>query len=228
MKQQLILLCASLTAATSLRATTIASYDFTGGSTASSDTETFTTAGSISSGAGVTPAFTSDRIEIGGDDTPYNYPASPNPSSLEDAMGPAISTNSYLSFTVTIGNDVEADLTSIDFDYSSINGFDFGFGVFTDKTGFTVGDELAGVFGNEASSPSLSGPVDLSGITSLQNLTDTSVEFRFYLMDRSGSNTRIHLFDNVSLEGNVSAIPETSTSLLGLLGLGLVLCRRRH
>ncbi len=211
MKNRLACLSASLIAAASSPATPIAVYDFTAGATTSSDTETLTVAGAMLSGSGVTPAFTSDRVEIGGDDTPYNYPPTPNPSSLDDAMAPAIATDSYLSFIVTIGSDVEVDLTSIDFDYSSINGFDFGFGVFTDITGFTVGSELAGVFGNEASNPSLSGPIDLSGIPSLQNLTDTSVEFRFYFMDRSGVGTRIHVFDSVSLEAAVAALSASPT-----------------
>lgn len=49
---------------------TLAQYNFTSGSTASSDTELLTTASSITAGAGINnPAFTANRVEIGGDDT---------------------------------------------------------------------------------------------------------------------------------------------------------------
>ncbi|MCH7226888.1 PEP-CTERM sorting domain-containing protein [Haloferula sp. A504] len=226
MKRPFIFLCAALIASASAQATVIAQYDFTGGSTASSDTELSTTASSFAA-SGITPSYTSNRVEIGGDDTPTVAFDPSNPSDLDTVMDAAITNGHYLSFTVTIDSATEVDLTSIDFDYTSTSGFDFGFGLFSDKTGFTVGNELAGVFGNEGSDPSLSGPIDLTGITSLQNLTDTTVEFRFYLTDRSGSNTRIHLLDNVSLEGNVGAIPEPSSAfLLGFAFLGILRRRR--
>jgi len=69
---------------------------------------------------------------------------------------------------------------------------------------------------------------DLSTVAALQGLTDETVEFRFLLGDDSGATSRIHVLDNIVIDGTVSAIPEPSATLL-LDGAGfLMLLRRRR
>lgn len=122
-------------------------------------------------------------------------------------------------------------MTSLTFDYTEIDPASFLLGVYTSKTGFTEGEHLLGLYrsgtntgtfaDNNGSSVSLAG-------TAFQNLTDETVEFRFLLGDDSGATSRIHVLDNIKLNGTVTAIPEpTTAALLGLGGFALILRRRK-
>jgi hypothetical protein len=134
-----------------------------------------------------------------------------------------------VTFSIEVSAAQEIDLTSLTFNYDAILPAQFTFGVYTSKTGFTAvgsGDHLLGLLTNTASSYST--PLDLSGIGSLQNLTNETVEFRFLLGDDSGATSRIHVLDNIVLNGDVTAVPEpSSTALIGLGGLALILRRRK-
>ena len=204
------------------QASTIAAYDFSNGLNATTADPALTVS-PLTAGAGITaPAAANGILPIGGDQTATSV----NLTSLNQALTTGITDNSFLSFTVGISDGEIVDLTSIDFDYSSVAGFDFAFGVFSSVTGFEAGDQLAGIFTNGFANPSLSGPIDISGNTALQGLTDTSVEFRFYLAENSGSPTRIHQLDNIAVEGTITAVPEPSS--LGLLGLASLMVLRRR
>lgn len=204
----------------------ISQFNFTGNSAASSDTQADTTTSVISFGAGISGgkagAF-NDRLEI---DAVATTPAGPTGQNLDAQLGAAITNNQYTTFTVIIPFGVTVDLTQLTYTYSTLDAFRFGFGVHTDKTGFTLGDQLLGRFVNTGNN-TYNDDIDLSGITSLQGLTNTTVELRFYTGDNSTSSAREHRFDNIVLSGDISVIPEPATALLGSLGLLALLRRRR-
>ena len=206
--------------AASVNAVTIAEYTFTSGSTAS----TGPLGSNIGFEAGITGSSTAgDELSIHGGQTAGS---ALGPTIYTDTDEERIASENWVTFSIAVSAAQEIDLTSLTFNYDAILPAQFSFGVYTSKTGFTEGDHLLGLLTNTASSYST--PLDLSGIGSLQNLTDETVEFRFLLGDDSGSNTRIYALDNIVLNGDVTAVPEPSTTaLLGLGGLALILRRRK-
>lgn len=208
-------------------AVVISNFQFTSGSSASTDAEANTTTSDITFGGGIVgAAFTGDRLEIDGADTT----AQDTTNTLVAQLNNAITNEMYFTFTVTIPNTQTVNLTDLTFNYGTDNTTNdfvyFATGSFTDKTGFaTADDSLSDIFVNGETRASAPIAADLSSITSLQNLTNTTVEFRLYVSDGSNSATRIHLFDDVSLSGTV--VPEPSTALLGGVGMLALLRRRR-
>ncbi len=209
-------------------AVVVASYNFTSGSAASNDSETNTSATGITFGSGISgAAFANNRLEIGGDDTT----TAGSGNNLNGELTTAISGNGYATFTVTIPSDVSVNLTSVQFDYGtggSLGAFRFGIGAFSDKTGFTLGDQFYDRFQSTGTTSYPAEQTSLAGEAALQNLTNTSVEFRIYIGDESGSPDRIHFFDNISLSGDVSVIPEPSSTSLMVGILSLLMIRRRR
>jgi len=217
----------------------IASYEFSGGSAASSDADPNSSAGAFN----VSPA----PGGISG--------ANHNVYVATDQTGPAFSTTTavanddYVGFTVDFGA-VTYNLDSLSFDYHISNAFagqGFGVRVMNSVTGFTdfstamdSDDAVADGVGRTYSfGPTPSG--DTATVNVNLDLTDPyasniigddlqgvtgPVEFRFYLIDSSTSNQRHHRIDNVVLQGYV--IPEPSTLAIWSLGLlGFIGWRRR-
>lgn len=142
----------------------------------------------------------------------------------------AFANNGYFSFTVTPDSGFEMDLTSLDFLVAT--------GGTTETRLYEIRSDLTGV-------TSLAGPVsptgtradgkagmdvvsiDLTGISALQNLT-SAVTFQFITATTGNFNASLE-WDDISLNGTVSAVPEPSTYAIfaGLLALGLVMVRRR-
>jgi hypothetical protein len=142
----------------------------------------------------------------------------------------AFANNGYFSFTVTPDSGFEMDLTSLDFLVAT--------GGTTETRLYEIRSDLTGV-------TSLAGPVsptgtrndgkagmdnisiDLTGISALQNLT-TAVTFQFITATTGNFNASLE-WDDISLNGTVSVVPEPSTyaMLAGLLALGWVMFRRR-
>ena len=221
--------------AASANAVTIAEYTFTSGSTAS----TGPLGSNIGFEAGITGSSTAgDELSIHGGQTAGSQNSGPD---YDDVDQDRIATANWVTFTIAVSATQEIDLTSLDFDYTEIDPAAFLLGVYTSKTGlttgFTEGDHLLGIFDatttagplpNTTFTDNNNTSVNLSGITELQGLTDETVEFRFLLGDSSGSSSRIHVLDDIVLNGTVTAVPEpSSTALLGLGGLALILRRRK-
>ena len=224
MDKRVLLTTACLAAlAGNLSAATIAEYTFTGGSLSS----TGPLGSDIGFEAGITGSDTSsDDLRIEGGETAG---AAIGGAVYEDPDANRIASENWVTFSITIPSTQEIDLTSLSFDYTEIDPARFLLGFYTSKTGFTEGDHLLGLFRASSASGTLTDnngtSVNLSGVAALQDLTDETVEFRFLLGDDSGASSRIHVLDNIVLEGTV--IPEPGS--LALLGLGgLLIARRRR
>jgi hypothetical protein len=191
---------------------TIAEFLFTEGSMASSDTEPLTTVSNITFGSGIQPDRTflhngvtnyavagvvDNRLEINATATT----PSATHNNLEGQLGNAINSNIYFTFTVTIPKGVEADLTGLTFNYNTDNAYRAAIGVFTDKTGFVFANRLDENY--TTGTAAYNSNTDLSGVLSLQDLTDTTVEFRFYISCGANTDDRTRYFDNIVLEGTV-------------------------
>jgi hypothetical protein len=203
----------------------LASYDFESGY-ASGTTDPNVTASNFSPNAGAglsgttreassidgNPVTGSGNVwKVAGNDTSGSEDVD---NTFEAKMDVAITRNNYATFTVTIPADVTFNITSLSYDWGVNGSYETGMGFFTDKTGFTAGSQaLGGSY--EASVGSLNyanngQSIDLSGITALQGLTNTTVEFRVYAHDRSGSDTRWQELDNLVISGNVVPVSGSS------------------
>jgi len=209
---------------TSASGVTIAEYLFDNGSQADSAndptviasifTETWANDAGFSTGSGNAFAF----VEV-----------------IDDTIAESIVSGEYFTFNVDPDGST-LDLVSLDFSQITTNaqnvlsGGTFTVAVFSDKTGFTDGDELetfqinastVGAFTEERS-------IALSGVSELQGLT-TTTEFRFYFAtpaDYIGSELNGNMrLDNVVL----TSIPEPGAYALfaGLLAGAMLIIRRR-
>ncbi len=212
-------------------AVVISQFNFTGDSAASSDSEPITSTSNITQGAGISGTiFASDRMEVRGNQTT----ASNSNNTLATQQPPAITANDYVTFTVTVPVGQVMSLTSLNYGWATQNAYRQSYGIYTDKTGFTYANILDGLHASGSSGTGgsmtafTSRSIDLSGIASLQDLTDTTVEFRFYITHpQSSSNLRAWAFDDIELSGTVEVIPEPCAALLGGLGMLMLLRRRR-
>ena len=199
---------------------TIGAFRFTDGSMASSDTGPLVAMSDITFGSGIQPdrefvhngvtnyavaGAVDNRLEINATAT---TPSS-QVNSLEGQLGNAINHNIYFTFTVTIPKGVEADLTGLTFNYNTDNAYRAAIGVFTDKTGFVFANRLDEHY--TTGTAAYNSNTDLSGVLSLQDLTDTTVEFRFYISCGGNTDDRTRYFDNIVLEGRArnTIIPGT-------------------
>lgn len=139
--------------------------------------------------------------------------------------------NGFFSFTVTPDSGFELDLTSLDFlvtrgGTSETRNYE----IRSSLTGTTslagpvapTGDRSGGTAGMDNIS------LDLTAFTEFQNLT-SAVTFIFITATTGTFNATLE-WDNITLSGDVTAVPEPSTyaALLGLGALGLVIWRRRR
>lgn len=135
----------------------------------------------------------------------------------------AFTADAYWSFTVTPDNNYELNLTSLTFDLVVANS--------ARPISYYLSTSVAG-FDEPVQTPVIARTtggfvtLDLSG-PSLQNLADP-VEIRLYLFgELVGSSGSRWAFDNVTLNGSVSSVPEPTSLLLVCAGVSLALSRRR-
>ena len=147
----------------------------------------------------------------------------------------AISAGHYFQFTITAAPNFLMNLTSIEMNGESTgNGADQA-AFFSSAAGFTAGAELASVIGKrgvtggfDTDASGFGAPIDLSG-SAYQGVS--SATFRFYAWDTvSGTgSTRIRDLtgSDLIINGTVTAVPEPSAMVLGLLGFLSLLKRKR-
>lgn len=204
----------------------IASYNFNGGSTASSDSESSTTAGAYTvnfySPSPGTTAFTSvvNGLNLPSAAATSSFDRDSNPT-LANALNTVdfdVQTHIH-RFTVTIPAGVTVSLDSIEFGWGvaetqSFNGLAPTLELVSNKTAgvilasdsFTVGASVPSNIYSPDGAGSLKGyNINLSNRTNLQNLTNTTVTFMFALDENTNKDgtTRRHILDNIILNGTV-------------------------
>lgn len=143
----------------------------------------------------------------------------------------SITNNSYFQFTVTPEVGQTIDFSSISMDAARGGGSARGFSIassansyatlFTSLSGHpTAYDPVAGIASQQPSYTNYA--FDLS---SLADIT-TATTFRVYSW--SGAATNTIYYDNITLNGTISPVPEPSAPLIGGLGVLFMLRRRRR
>jgi hypothetical protein len=195
-------------------AAVLANYQFTGNSLASTDAEIHSTAGTFSSGSGITASF--NRTGNAG----------PSRFARGSTTGTTQTANDYFSFTVTasLGYQLNLNGATLTFDAQNVDrsggNQTANWAVRTSLDSFNA-NVGTGTFNESAFTAETT---TFSGAT-YDGLT--SFEVRIYMWDPNGSSqTR---FDNFTLNGLVVAVPEPVHYALGIFGLGFAGFRvRRH
>ncbi len=193
----------------------IAAFDFTDGSSASTDTSNL---------SAVSHYDTSIPNVLSGDDSgvsSINDNAFLRAENTPDVLDPGPSNLSYHQFEMTIQNlgvGQSLDLTTIEFDYGpttngAADGSEFSVGLFSDRSGY-LSDTNVLVAGTLQSEQNDLGTFVSHDLRFLGNGTETAVfrqlvngetvQFRLYFADNTDSNSRIHRVDNLRVHGVVN------------------------
>lgn len=238
---QFFLVTAMAVAMSSSHAAVLALYNFTGytsssaGPYSSADTDIHSTASGFAPGSGLGSNGNWNATQNGIDTTGYGNPLPSYGQKAQAAITSqslSFSNNAYLSFSITPSDGYKAALTSLTFDLETAAGTNnaISFYLGSNINGFST--PIGAVTTNLLVSPTGTFQTisfDLSGV-SFQGLTATT-EFRIYLWWQnspgtgSGSAPR---FDNFTLNGTVSAVPEPGGLLMVGLGLMMLLVRKRR
>jgi hypothetical protein len=126
----------------------------------------------------------------------------------------------YFAFTVEPDDGYTVDLDTLTFYTSKNNNGADSWEVRLSPDGFSSTiDSGSGIYQGSPGTEEWTNPTVNLGLNSQTNL----VEIRIYFYNGSTGNTRL---DDVTIDGSVQLIPEAQSSLLMLLGLGLILGMR--
>jgi len=205
----------------------IASYSFNTGSGASSDTETLTTAGAYSMAYynSASPGTAEFTDMVNGLGLPSGTAASSIDRDSNPTLSDALNTTDFTAqthlhqFTVTIPANATVSIDRIQFEWGvaetkHFNGLSPAFELVSDKTGSTIlasdSFSIPSSVSSNIYSPDGAGvlktyDIDLSGNTSLQNLSNTTVTFIIALDENANRDAaeRRHVIDNVVLNSGV-------------------------
>jgi hypothetical protein len=192
-----------------VNAETLALYSFQDIAT-SSDTETNTTAGTFSYGAGSTIW----GYSTGGQSGKSAFFSDGKFYSTNRTT--AIALNDHLYFTVAVNSGSAVNFTNLSFytssDVTAGAGAPDSYSVFTSQDNYTtsVGTGMGAIV-SEGATTFKKHTINLSGFTALQSVTN-STEFRIVLWttDGTGASAAVRQFrlDTVNLEGTVSVVSE--------------------
>ncbi len=209
----LIAATVGLMLATGLSAATIASYNFNIDASANSS-DLNVTAADFTVGAGLSGSA--------GRSIDKNLYASANAtSSTPGSLSNAIAGNQYLSFTIDLDSGFEMDLTSLTIQagytntHSNNSTYDnkaFTASLLISIDGFSSGNLVSSITTPDTSVSDGTATyqtwnIDLSAAQYQNIAAGTTIEFRFYLYDDTGSNFMRHRLDDIVLSGTVTAPP---------------------
>ncbi len=126
--------------------------------------------------------------------------------------------NDYWGFTVTMGAGKQLDLSSLTFDWligmnnatPALTGATFGYRVFASVNGGAFASiDLASVTTHVPQGPGIAQPSANIDLTSFATITGGSVEFRVVQFSSSNSSGAINAYDNIVLNGTISAAADT-------------------
>lgn len=197
----------------------LAQYTFTGNSMTSSDPELNSTASDLGIGPGITVAYRSTGNPTPALEIPVAATAATEGSAHDDG--------DYLTITITPAAGYQLNLTDLTADFgATYDTAGRGYGLRTSVNGY--GSSVASVTqaaNTGAAGTYYPGSISLSG-AAFQGLTG-SVTLRITVFDSASSASNRNFFDNIVVNGTVTAIPESSSLLAGCLGLTLLVVRRR-
>ena len=198
-----------------VQAEVIAQYDFTEASAVSSDSHAGTTAGDYSPNVGAISSGNEDKytatLDVAGN--------------LTDS----IAGGDYDSITITHNSGGALEWGTFDYKYTFYNPYVNGIIyslllVDQDNDGWETTDEVGRTFitgTQDGGTQVANGSIDIS---SLDDFSSGSVEFRLYYVDTSGSAARYHRVDDLT----VNAIPEPATlGLFAIASAGIIFLRRK-
>jgi len=181
----------------------LALYQFDGGSYASTDAETNSTASDLAAGAGIPLATSSDD---GGDPaapalaTTYSY--------LANSLSEVIGADDYYTFTITPGEYKQVTYEQILFNGFNSGGQNVDMWVLSSLDGFDAVNVIS-----STSIPSGTGWAAYAfDLSSMVNDVSVAVTFRIYLTDNGAStgSHRIRL-DHIRLVGSVTDVPPSGS-----------------
>ncbi|MEM1059862.1 MAG: PEP-CTERM sorting domain-containing protein [Verrucomicrobiota bacterium] len=212
-----------------LNAATLALYDFTGSSLASSSTDPNTTVSDFFTPR-VSPVVGNWNSSVSGVDTSSGNPAPSyawKPPGSTTTKAAAVSNDVYWSFDVDPDSGFTMDLDSITFDLSVANNArPMSYVLRSSLDNFAsdiVGTEVVDLAAQGFTLTTLNLPsLDFDDLTN-------SVEFRLYTWSTAGggSSGSAWRFDNITLNGTVTVIPEPTSAALVASAFGFLLLRRR-
>jgi hypothetical protein len=142
-------------------------------------------------------------------------------ASVEGSRAGRLQTTTGIYFSITIPDTLSVDLTQLSFFANGATGGTTTRSLEVSSLGVTHFD-VTNLPNRGATLLEKTVDVDLSGLGTHQNLTDTTVNFVFVTNDAGVD------INGIVLEGTVGTVPEpTTTALLGLGGLALILRRRK-
>ncbi|MGE9294273.1 MAG: hypothetical protein ACQKBW_11720 [Puniceicoccales bacterium] len=145
------------------------------------------------------------------------------------SVSSTLSNETYFSFTLTPDAGQQIAFDSLTFTAQGGGSSVYrAFYVFSSATGFEAADVLeSGIQEGEATDTLNSTGETLYTITFSSLVVTSETEFRFYI--DSDSTGRTVIFDDITVNGTVSAVPEASTTALviGVLAILATLIRRR-
>lgn len=153
---------------------------------------------------------------------------------VANALDTAVSSNDYITFSVTVENGYALNLSSLTFKLGGTTGGS----AYTTNTvlrssvdGYAanIGGSFSQSLGANISTPAYGDKtVDLSGV-SFQSVVGT-ITFRLYMWDNLTSSTTYTRVDSLVLNGGLSAVPEPAgfAAIAGGAGLAWVAMMRRR
>ena len=222
------------------QAAILASYEFTGLSYSATTTAPDLNAGDLEIGAlgdefGV---YGTDHGISSGTTMPSTPPASPSVPThyitgvvTTTTQVAAITANDYVSFGISPASGFKINLQSFTVDFT-VNGNTSGTNtgsIFLRSSVDGFASDVGNIgaltyFGNNlANNPYNRHTVDLSTFADVEG----AITFRLYVY-QTGKGGNVTRFDNLTLNGDVTAVPEPSTGAVAAFGMLLLLNRRRR